>query len=313
MACYYPIDGWRSSEPNENGKYPVLFSRNGSPLSDLVKIPCNNCIGCRLERSRQWAIRCTHEATQHDFNCFITLTYNEENIPDGHTLNKDHFQRFMKRFRKSIAPLKIRYLMAGEYGTDQDPTTTETIGRPHYHAIIFGYEFPMYKENLESTNTQGHKIYKSPFLENLWGMGNCMVGEFSYDTAAYVARYCVKKINGDLAETHYQRTNRTTGEITNIQPEYGTASNKPGLGYDWFQKFQSDLHKGFITINGSNHAPPKYYNQLLERYDEYTYEFVTAKKSQSIDALSPEYDAPRLQVKEHLRLKKTNSLKRALQ
>lgn len=141
MPCYYPLDGWRSKKPNQNGRFPVVFTADEAQIDMPMKIPCGNCIGCRLERSRQWAIRCLHESSLYDDNCFITLTYNEENLPYGESLNKRDFQLFMKKLRKAIAPKKIRFFACGEYGTNQDLTNLDTLGRPHFHAIIFNHDF----------------------------------------------------------------------------------------------------------------------------------------------------------------------------
>jgi len=118
MPCYYPIDGWKSKVVGPNGKRTIVFNmRDG--FSDMpIKIPCGKCIGCRLEHSKQWALRCMHESSLHKENMFLTLTYNNENLGEAATLNKKHFQNFMKRYRKYAAPTKIRYFHCGEYGSN---------------------------------------------------------------------------------------------------------------------------------------------------------------------------------------------------
>ena len=135
MTCYAPLHGYYSQERNpKTGKRSVVFSRNSGYDDRRVSVPCGQCIGCRLERSRQWAVRCVHESSLHRFSSFITLTYNDEHLPSDRSLNVEHFQRFMKRLRKHLEPLKIRFFHCGEYG--------DKFRRPHYHAIVFGYDFP---------------------------------------------------------------------------------------------------------------------------------------------------------------------------
>ena len=115
MACYTPLKGYRSTELTKNGKRKIVFNRNHGFADLPVTVPCGQCIGCRLERSRQWAIRCTHEASLWEKNCFITLTYNDENLPKDGSLDVTHFQKFMKRLRKKHGA-GIRFYHCGEYG-----------------------------------------------------------------------------------------------------------------------------------------------------------------------------------------------------
>ena len=100
MPCYSPLTGYVSREPSKNGKFPIVFDPKKGWIDRSVTVPCGQCIGCLLERSRQWAMRCSHEASLYDENCFITLTYDDEHLPPDGCLNKEHFQKFMKRLRK---------------------------------------------------------------------------------------------------------------------------------------------------------------------------------------------------------------------
>ena len=309
MPCYHPLHGWRAKQPNESGKYPVVFKSNEGSQDEPLKLPCGRCIGCRLESSRQWATRCMHESQLHENNCFITLTYNDENLPHGESLQKEDWQNFMKRLRHRASPQKIRFFMCGEYGENKDVRTISPLGRPHYHAIIFGFDFP--DKKLVSESEEGHPYFYSSLLEDTWGKGFAQVANFSFDTAAYVARYCLKKINGDEADDHYTRTNTTTGELTYIHPEFTLSSRRPGIAGDWFHKYETDLHKGYITVNGIKCRPPKYYDRLMETFNEYDYEFIKEKRALSIDPDDPEYHSVRLAVKEELRKHKINrNLKR---
>lgn len=298
MACFRPMDGWRAKKCNENGKRPIVFNKQDASLDEPIKIPCGGCIGCRLEHSRQWAMRCVHESQQHAFNSFITLTYDDDHLPHGESLFKPDWQLFMKRLRRRLEPQKIRFFMCGEYGINRDVNTLSTLGRPHYHAIIFGTDFPD-RLPLHSSD-RGNPLYISPLLDEVWGKGLHSVADFSFDTAAYVARYCMKKINGDLADDHYLRTDCTTGECTYLVPEFTLSSRNPGIGKTWFDKYSTDLHKGYITMNGKKVKPPKYYDRLLEQFDEYEHEFLKRLRFESIDPDDPEYMLDRLATKEKL-------------
>lgn len=206
-----------------------------------------------------------HEASLHTRNSFITLTYAPEHLPKNGTLVKEDFKLFMKRFRKKIAPEKVRYYMCGEYG--------EKNGRPHYHAILFGYQFP----DLEKLKQKGDTIYyTSVMLAKLWGKGHVVIGNVTFDSAAYVARYCMKKITGKKAEEinpetglrHYERLN-DEGEIVEIEPEYANQSRRPGIAMEWFKKYGGDLYpKDYVTFKGQKFKPPSYYDTKMEEIDE---------------------------------------------
>lgn len=255
-------------------------------------------------------MRCVHEASLHDENCYITLTYNEQNLPETGSLNRRDYQLFMKKLRKHLAPKKVRFKMCGEYGTNQDITSLQTIGRPHYHAIIFGHEFTDLEEH--STNPSGDTLYTSPTLDKLWGKGFCTLGEVTFESAAYVARYIMKKINGEEAEDHYETHDPATGESTPLLPEFTAQSNRPGIGRAWFDKYKHDLDKGFITMRGIKMPPPKYYNDVYALTDEENYMYIKQKKQQAIDIMDPDNTLDRLRVKEKIKLKRIKQLKRQL-
>lgn len=270
MPCYKPIQGYRSKTTEESGKRKIVFSTQTGYSDQPIEVPCGQCIGCRLERSRQWAMRCVHEATQHQDNCFITLTYNNDNLPENRSLDLEHYQLFMKRLRKHAAKEnhKVRYFHCGEYG--------EKYSRPHYHAILFGYDFPdkkLWKEKAET------KLYQSETLAKLWGKGFCSIGDVTFESAAYVARYVLKKITGDEAENHYRYTDELTGESFQITPEYTTMSRNPGIGKSWYDKYKKDAYpKDFVTMRGKKLKPPKYYDSQLERECEESYQRIKANR-----------------------------------
>jgi hypothetical protein len=256
MGCFYPLKGWRSRHLNASGKHSVTFSVGDAFLDLPVELACGQCAGCRLDRSKAWAIRCCHEASLHKENSFITLTYSDEYQPVS--VKQVDFQLFMKRLRKSVLPKKIRFYSCGEYGSEG--------GRAHYHAIIFGYAFP---DRYLFQVRKGIRLYRSPELERVWPYGFSTVGDVTFDSAAYVARYILKKINGVMAENHYKRVNYITGEVVNVTPEYTTMSRKPGIAHDWMRKFYSDVYTQdcVITPKGWKMRPPKYYDSIYDTID----------------------------------------------
>lgn len=241
MPCFKPLKAWRSTRFLESGKRGITFSTLDAKLDAPLDLPCGQCIGCRLEKSRQWAIRCVHEGQMHEESCFLTLTYSPENLPPGGSLRPADLQLFMKRLRKHIAPTKVRYFQCGEYGSQ--------LGRPHHHAILFGFNFP---DRRKVTPT----LWRSPLLEELWPHGHSSIGEATFESAAYVARYVVKKVTGDAAESHYQ------GKVK----EYVTMSRRPGIGATWYTRYKSDVypHDQVIIRGGIRCKPPRFYDGRLE-------------------------------------------------
>lgn len=249
MACYHPLRGWRSRQLNESGKRSIVFDRKkAAPGYTEIHLPCGQCIGCRLERSRQWAVRCVHEASMYEHNCFLTLTYDDDHLPDDGSLNLKHFQDFMKRLRKkynSTRETPIRFFHCGEYGDEN--------ARPHYHACIFNHDF--HDKLLWKTTDVDNKLYTSDELSKLWPYGYAIIGDVTFDSAAYVARYIMKKVTGDQAELHYQ----------GLKPEYITMSRRPGIGKKWFDQWKDDVYPlDSVIMNGKEIKPPRFYDQQYD-------------------------------------------------
>lgn len=278
MACYFPVVAYRSKDVNPSGKRSlVLNPRSSIQGDDPIRLPCGQCIGCRLERSRQWAVRCVHEASLYERNCFITLTYDNEHLPSDGSLCLRDFQLFMKRLRKKFGK-GIRFFHCGEYG--------EQFGRPHYHAILFNFDF---SDKKLVSSRDGNELFESEDLYELWPFGLSRIGSVSFDSAAYVARYCTKKVNGRAALAHYCSIDYSTGEILlERRPEYATMSRRPGIGAGWLEKFSRDVYpKDCFHINGRECRPPKFYDRRFELVDPYVMDDVlerrvlAAKRSQS--------------------------------
>lgn len=262
-------------------------------MGEHMSVPCGNCIGCRAQRSKEWAIRCMHEASLHRNNSFITLTYNDESLPMYGTLVKAHFQKFMKRLRKAFPYQKIRYYMCGEYGDHGGG-----LGRPHYHALLFGLDFHDKKLWEEK---EGSKYYRSRELERLWPFGYSNITDVNFKTAAYVARYVMKKINGELAEDHYQKPDIYTGELKQVIPEYNSMSLKPGIAAEWYKNFKNDVFPhDYVVINGKKMKTPRYYVNQLKKEDEELHDKIKAERKKQALKNKEEHSPERLAVKERL-------------
>ncbi len=300
MTCYHPLKARKSDKKKPNGKHTITF---GDLTGNTIELPCGQCIGCRIDKSQQWATRIYHESTQYESNCFLTLTYNEDNLPELGGVNKKHFQLFMKKLRKSLSPKKIRFFHCGEYG--------DRNGRPHYHAIIFNHEFP--DQELVS-DEGGQFLYASQILEDLWGFGFCWIGDVTLESAAYVARYILKKVNGEKAMTHYFNCDDYTGEIFDYRrPEYITMSNRPGIGKIWLDKYQSDVYPSDqVIIRGKKMKTPAYYDYLLEQTKPEQLEALKIQRQLDAQSQSENNTDKRLKVREKSLQLKINKFKRPL-
>ncbi|QXP08087.1 MAG: replication initiator protein [Arizlama microvirus] len=217
---------------------------------------------CRIKKSREWAIRCTHELITAEIGCFITLTFNDENLDPIGSLRKRDMQLFWKKLRKKIQPTKLRYFHGAEYSPE---------GRPHHHAIIFGYDFP--DKIFLKTSRSGFPIWTSETLDSVWtnskneSLGFAIIQDISYDACSYVAKYTQKKITGNLAKQHYKIIDDYGNEQQRL-PEYGSMSRRPhGIGYDWYKKYaQTDwLQNDKIAISDKiKVSPPRYYDKRLD-------------------------------------------------
>lgn len=297
MPCYRPNQAYRTLETTSNDKRKIVF-RKPEAYSYPLLLPCGQCIGCRLEHSLMWAIRCKHEAELHDQNSFITLTYSDEHLPWDGSLVKQHFQKFMKKLRRAYPQKTIRYYMCGEYG--------EKFTRPHYHANLFGIDFPdkeIHEEN------EGVLTYTSEQLGSLWGKGFATVMEFDFHTAAYTARYIMKKVNGDKKEQHYTTSCRHTGNLINLQPEYATMSRKPGLAKKWYQIYKTDVFPSDYLIHKNKKVKvPRYYDQLFESEEDI--ELIKIQRKKRAIKQKENNTPERLQVREKVKQLQLKQLER---
>ncbi|WNK14225.1 MAG: replication initiator protein [Microvirus sp.] len=296
MPCFHPMPAVRMGDGSVK-----FVSRNKKGVVGDLCLPCGQCVGCRLERSRQWAMRCVHESSLHESNSFITLTYSDEHLPASRSLVYADFQRFMKRLRKRTGA-KVSFYVGGEYG--------EVEMRPHFHACLFGYDFPDKVHFKRSAS--GERLYTSAFLESLWPFGLCSVGSVTFESAAYIARYCMKKVNGDLAKAHYEYVDKD-GVIYDRLPEFNHMSLKPAIGKRWLEKFQTDVFpRDYVVIRGVKTKPPKYYDRIFEKVDPGAWSDIVAQREADAELSLSDNSYARLAVKEQVVQARVSLLKRSL-
>ncbi|WXW90276.1 MAG: replication associated protein [Microviridae sp.] len=237
-------------------------------------------MGCRMDRSQAWSTRIKLEASMHEESSFLTLTFNDENLPADGGVHVRDLQLFMKRLRKAIAPKKVRYYACGEYG--------DNFGRPHYHMVLFGFGFP--DKTIWRKSPTGHELYRSALLESLWPYGNCEIGTVTAQSGAYVARYVLKKVGGAPADDHYTRPHPVTGEMHRVSPEFALMSSRPGIAGDWFDKFEGDVFPSdFLVIDARKVPVPKYFSEKLKGRN------LDASRLREIDDLTPIRDIRRIE------------------
>jgi len=321
MPCYKPLQGFKRMD---NGGLTFVKAESSGVK---MEVACGQCLGCRLDRSREWASRMIHEAAMHKDNCFLTLTYDDEHVPQLYTggpgtLIPKHFTDFMKRLRWHCKNDRIRYYMCGEYG---DETR-----RPHYHACLFGIDFA--DKIMIGANNDGEPWYSSPSIERIWDKGFNTLGALTWESAAYVSRYIMKKRTGKQAEDHYLRCD-DYGVAYWLEPEYNSMSRgyrckehrdlerRPddcdkctgGIGADWYAKYKNDVFPSdeMPLPNGVRRGGvPRFYEEILQAEDPDTYEAVKESRKKYYfthrEAFSPE----RLETKYKCAQARTKRLKR---
>ena len=319
---------------------------------DYQYIKCRKCEECKMEYAREWSIRCAHEYQMVGKGAFITLTIddtkvnlfnNEKNLrhyckrcvkgnryikyPINYTLCRGLIQDELKRMRDNLYKkynISIRYFGCGEYGTENE--------RPHYHILIFGYDFP--DRYMLELSKKGVPIYFSEELQSYWKYGIAKLQEINHRACMYTAKYCMKKlkITDDISEMeqYYGREpeflimsrgncNATRcpyiddiiknckglNSLKNLNNPYckDCKFKRGGIGFDWFAHYYSDVLKiGYITLNGVKYPIPKYYLEILKLTDEKIYDKYKLSVLNKIDDL--EELKPEIRSTEHLNIKK---------
>lgn len=258
MPCYFPRAAWLVYDPASSTKQRISFNFHDSfPGKDVdptkwdnfCPVPCGKCIGCRLERSRQWAVRCWAESLMHLQNSFITLTYSDENLPIDGELHKEHLTLFLKRLRKFLFTRfgkTVRYFACGEYGSKN--------GRPHFHLCLFGEDFSYDRKHTDAIVTEKSCLYSSESLNSLWSYGNAIIGNLTQESAGYTARYCLKKQTGGIDWDKFH-----------VQKSYCVMSRRPGIGFPFFEKYKDSIYSldYLVTPSGVRLKPPKFFDKKM--------------------------------------------------
>lgn len=255
MPCYTPVKAMLITGP---GGRSLSFKSGGQGKG--ISLPCGRCIGCRLERARQWAVRIMHESKMHDENSFLTLTYDESHYPTDSSLSVQVCQLFLKRLRERLAPKRIRFFLCGEYG--------EKTFRAHYHMVLFGHDFPD-KKKLFFKN--GFWVYTSELLDEVWGQGGCRIGSVTFESATYVANYATKKVVGkkEVVDAHYNGR----------RSEFLLMSRRPGIGRSWIDKYSADVYPADeIIVRGVPARPPRYYDRVFEVRSPSSFEAIKLRR-----------------------------------
>lgn len=252
VPCTRPLTAYRAP----GGQ--VSFDRKIGWLDRPLFLACGQCFDCRRRIALEWTIRVMHERSLHKRASFLTLTYDEEHLPDDGGLSLDDWQRFAKRLRKAIGP--FRFLQCGEYG--------DLSNRPHHHVALFGHDFS--QDRILLSGQGNRRLYRSPLLEATWQAGECRIGSLTWQSAGYIARYVMKKLTG----------NEGVEEYGDLRPPFRTSSNRPGLAADWFKKWSRDVYPlDEVVINGKKYRPPKYYDKLFSDYAEEAMAEIKAKRA----------------------------------
>lgn len=272
MPCYHPLQGWWARSKNASGKRSVVFKRSQGFSDMRMEVACGQCFGCRLERSRQWAVRCEKEAQLHYENCFVTLTYDDAHLPAFRSLRLDDLQRFLKRLRERVAPRRFRFIACGEYG--------ERFKRPHYHLCLFGFDFR--SDRVEKRADEFGPVFTSRLLSSVWTLGLSELTTFSFLTAAYTAAYVVKKVTGSRAALEYGERVDEFGEVHAVRVHpFITMSRRPGLGRDWLRSFSSDVFPSdevLIRKGAASSPAPRAFMRYLEASDPEMFERVKSQR-----------------------------------
>lgn len=337
MACTSPLKAYKYGL-TENGKQKLVFKlpeHFDVTEENTQLVPCGKCISCKLSYAKEWALRITHHASLTEANCFITLTYNNENLPPDRSVHRYEVQNFIKRLRKYLTKtygrvkigqrinkktgelidkyepkVKIHTFYCGEYG--------ESAGkRPHYHIIVLGYDFTD-KQYLK-TSGAGFTLWESNILDSLWvnekgeSKGFANLGEVTFESAGYVARYCMKKSKNKKDYKFVDGYDEETGEIKKIldlEPEFIGMSQ--GIGKLWHQLFKQDTDKDYLQTNGFKHKIPRYYDKLREKENPDELEKIKQRRQERAKENLSEQTPTRRRAKNIVKEAQNNMLHREL-
>lgn len=224
----------------------------------VLTLPCGQCLNCRINHSKEWAVRCVLESLEHENNWFITLTYDDDHLPRDGALHREHLREFFKALYNR--GYHFRYFGCGEYGSLNN--------RPHYHLILFGLDLDDMKY------IQNAKSFSSKTLDACWPYGFYFIGDVSYSSCNYVAQYTLKKNFKD--------------SLKYPVPEFICYSNRPGLAYSWCEKHLDTLLKYDAVYGDFGNSKvsrlPRYFEKVADSLDHQLLEAMKQKRLKASDA-----------------------------
>ncbi|WGL31465.1 replication initiator protein [Dipodfec virus UOA04_Rod_1082] len=300
MTCFHPLTAYKAYSSVFDLRPEIVFSEYKAERAakyEKIQLPCGQCLGCRLDYSRDWSIRCMHELKYSKDAWFITLTYDDQHLPSDLSLDPDHLRDFWKRFRKFVGS-KVRYFACGEYG--------DRFQRPHFHSIVF---FDSVQEKkLVGRLKSGFPVFNSEVLVSSWPFGYVSIANVSLNTCAYVARYVTKKLTGKQNDFYSESFEvDDDGVITSsfkrdffrypdgrIKP-FCRCSRMPGLGRRFIEEFYSDVYpldKCVFFQDGKpkSFSVPRYYDKFLETYHPELWSDVKESRLQKAQEISQNDD-----------------------
>lgn len=284
----YRCETWDNKIEFIRGASVERFNPILQKYKEVKPIPCGKCVECRMQHAQEWAFRCMKEAAEYQDNIMVTLTYNDENIPKKHlidketgeikattyTLKKKDMRNFLDKMRKHYGYESFRYYYAGEYG--------DQFGRPHYHIIFFGLkvkDMEFLKWSKCEWSKEKNALYRSRTIDKIWGKGFVDLNEVNYETCCYVARYVLKKYK------RLKGTGKEDEEETGKLPEYTCMSRRPGIGHAFFEKnkekfeneetFWQRTKKGLIQFK-----PGRYFDKQIEKENPELMEAIKKKREE---------------------------------
>lgn len=328
MPCTNPLKAYVSSHTHPSGKPKFVFTPEKSIDGKVMYLPCGSCDSCHAFESGIKGWRSELEASQYeDNNTFVTLSYATEHLPKDLSLHHKHWQEYIRAVRdyernqakkENREPSAIRFAMCGEYG--KATAANNLIARPHFHGLLFNYKFT--DEQEEGVNDLGQLLYSSEICERLWGRGNIIIGEVEKGSANYIARHNEKhksKEDRILIDANGKRYmwiwNSLTGKRNRVKPEYGKASNRPGIGKSWYDEHKKDIYetvpKGLISCGHyadfpSTKAVPhyrmpgRYFDKLFESEEPEKMALIKEQRIKQAQAQAADNTAERLETKAEL-------------
>lgn len=308
----HPHDCYQSGRSKIYGfvEYENISVSDPLYAAELQRIPCGQCLECRLKKAKEWCYRILIESKQYpeDECWFLTLTYDEYSLDSSYIRDyldtttgvvraryalhpKDH-QDFMKRLRVSAARLglekKLRFFACGEYGGSTE--------RPHFHCIIFGLPFKLpsllqsdvpeldlklYKKRVD------HPLYNNDWLSKVWGKGFVTISPLTAETAAYCARYCLKTKLGLQYQEECEAQDLIDGGP--FPREFVVMSRKPGIARDYFDQHKDEIYfcdQIPLSVRDKLEVikPFRYYDKLFDHEDEFEMCSIKAHRRRSAEA-----------------------------